>query len=503
MREQDDEIARRIQDVEARFTGLINAAVDAIIVIDRHGHIETFNPAAERIFTGTAAEVIGRNVSCLMPEPDTRRHDSYLHNYLTTKVPKIIGSGREVVGRRLTGELFPMDLSVGEVDSPGGIKFVGIVRDITRRKQLIEALQDREEDLRLVVDNAPGGIFTADVQGTLLSVNVSLLKLMAYPESSLVGAPLAKFTIPEDRSTLNAAIAAALANAQLPQFVNVAGVRGDGQQLHVMIQLSVVAHAHEASLLIGQVIDRTPQVVAEARMQEVRDQLARVSRLTTLGEMASAIAHEINQPLTAIATQAQAYRRLVAANKVDATEVAAAFGEVTEQALRIGEIIKRIRAFVTQRETSREHVDVNAVIREMLPLSMAAVRDAEVRLTVQLGSELPLVLIDPIQLQQVCLNLVQNAIDAVVHSETGIREVIVTTATLGRQVEVSVEDTGPGVPLVIQSQLFIPFFTTKLEGMGMGLAICDSIVCAHNGSLRYGDRVGGGARFVVTLPAAL
>ena len=503
MREHDDEIARRIQDVEARFTGLINAAVDAIIVIDRHGHIETFNPAAERIFAGTAAEVIGRNVSCLMPEPDSGRHDSYLHNYLTTKMPKIIGVGREVVGRRLTGELFPMDLSVGEVGSPDGKKFVGIVRDTTQRQAMIAALQDREEDLRLVVDNAPGGIFTADIRGTFLSTNPALLKLAKHSASSLVGANLVQFVVPEDRPILETAIAAALANPNFPQFVNVAGLRGDGERLYVMIQLSVVTHTHEAPLLIGQVVDRTPQFAAEARTQDVREQLARVSRLTTLGEMASAIAHEINQPLTAIATQAQTYQRLLSANKTDSGAVAMMLGEVAEHALRIGEIIKRIRAFVTQRETSQEHVDVNSVIREMLPLSMAAAREAEVHLEMRLGTGLPLVVLDPIQFQQVCLNLIQNAIDAMVDSASDAREVILTTAARDGQVEVSIEDTGPGVPPVIQSQLFIPFFTTKLEGMGMGLAICDSIVSAHNGSLRYGDRVGGGARFVVTLPAAL
>ena len=503
MREHDDEIARRIQDVEARLTGLINAAVDAIIVIDSLGHIETFNPAAERIFACTPAEVIGRNVSCLMPEPDTSRHDSYLHNYLTTKTPKIIGIGREVVGRRLTGELFPMDLSVGEVGSPEGIKFVGIVRDITRRKQLIEALQDREEDLRLLVENAPGGIFTANVNGAFLSANAALLKLVKYSATALIGANFIQFAVPEDRSILQATVATALANPDSSQFVNVAATAGDGARVYVMLQLSVVAHAHEDPLLIGQVIDRTTQLVAEARTQEVREQLTRVSRLTTLGEMASAIAHEINQPLTAIATQAQTYRRLVSANKVDAAEIAAAFEQVTEHALRIGEIVKRIRAFVTQRETNPEHVDLNAVIRDILPLSLAAAREAAVRLETNLGATLPLVLIDPIQLQQVFLNLIQNAIEAIAHHSTTVREVNVITATRANAVEVSIEDTGPGVPPTIQSQLFIPFFTTKTEGMGMGLAICHSIVAAHNGSLRYEDRNSGGARFVVSLPAAL
>ena len=164
-------------EINARFRGVIDAAVDGIILIDERGVIETFNPAAERIFGWTADEVIGHNVAMLMPEPDAGRHDSYLKRYLGGGPAQIIGIGREVVGRRRNGELFPLELAVGELQGLAPRRFVGMVRDISRRRAMEQALAGREQELRLMFDGAPIGMFTAGLDGQFNEVNPALVTL--------------------------------------------------------------------------------------------------------------------------------------------------------------------------------------------------------------------------------------------------------------------------------------------------------------------------------------
>jgi len=263
-----------------------------------------------------------------------------------------------------------------------------------------------------------------------------------------------------------------------------------------------VLHRAEAPVIIGQVVDRTSEVESETRDREIRAQLEHASRLTTLGEMASAIAHEINQPLTAIATQAQIYRRLVGVNQVEPNDVVAAFNEIAEYSLRIGEIIKRIRGLVTKHEDRAEHIDLNAIIVEVLPLCLADAHDKDVRIETDFADQVPAVLVDSVQIQRVILNLMRNGIDAVANLDGARRVVMLRTTVRKDVVEVAIEDCCPGVSPAVQSQLFVPFFTTKAEGMGIGLSISHSIVGAHGGTLRYVDRGGGGACFILSLPVA-
>ena len=169
---------------------------------------------------------------------------------LSSGIAKIIGIGREIVGRRLTGELFPMDLSVGKVAHSGGVKFVGIARDVTVRNQLVKSLQNREADLRMVVDNAPGGIFTTDTSGKILSANPTLTKLLQHGSSTLVGTALTDLTVANDRATVQAAVAMALANPKQPQFVDITCVRPGEKLAHVMVQLGLVSHVNESGLAI-------------------------------------------------------------------------------------------------------------------------------------------------------------------------------------------------------------------------------------------------------------
>jgi two-component system sensor kinase FixL len=379
--------AARPAVAESRFNALLDAAVDAIVVIDPAGRITRFNLAAERMFGYAEAEVAGRNVSMLMPEPYRSQHDGYLHRYASTGERRIIGIGREVEGRRKDGSTFPIELSVGEFradgrgrqrradDAPSEHGFVGMIRDLTERK----------------------------------------------------------------------------------------------------------AQTREAEAL--------------------RSRLTHVGRLGTLGEMVSGIAHEVNQPLTAITTYASACRRMVQAGTLGGEELAGTLDKIGAQAERAGQVIRGLRALVRRRDEVRQPLDCNQLIREVLKLTDFEIRQAGYRLVVNLEEPLPAVIGDAVQIQQVVLNLIRNGLDAMQEKATG-DTIEVATAARDGSVEIAVSDSGPGIPPAAMARLFEPFFTTKPQGIGLGLSICKSIVGAHRGELTAEAAPGGGARFRLRLPAA-
>lgn len=238
-----------------------------------------------------------------------------------------------------------------------------------------------------------------------------------------------------------------------------------------------------------------------ASERDLRDRLTHLTRISTVGEMASSIAHEVNQPLTAVATYAQACRRLIDAGEVEIADVQDVLERIAREALRAGDIIHRLRNMVRRQESRWREADLNELVRDVAPLAEVDARQHDVRLSFDLAPDLPRVLADGVQIQQVVLNLVRNGIDAVEEARPQRREVRVRTGSDGPgTLRVSVEDEGGGVPAVVERQLFHPFFTTKKRGMGMGLSISRSIVTAHQGRIGFEGRPGGGCTFFFTLP---
>jgi two-component system, LuxR family, sensor kinase FixL len=357
---------------EALLRSILDTVPDAMIVIDKHGLMQSFSAAAERLFGYTAHEVLGRNVNMLMPSPYREAHDGYLARYLATNQRRIIGIGRIVVARRKDGSTFPIELAVGEVKIEGTRLFTGFVRDLTERQE-----RDR-------------------------------------------------------------------------------------------------------------------------RLQEVQAELIHVSRLSELAQMVSALAHEVNQPLSAITAYLKATSRFLESGNQQ--KAVAIVQRATEQTDRASAIIRRLREFVKKGDVERRAEDLAKVIDEAIALAMVGTRNQGVVVRMQLDTPVPPALIDKVQIQQVLFNLLRNAIEAMAVSEQ--REL--TIATLQRDsgwIEVSVSDTGPGLAPHVRGNLFQPFVTTKASGMGVGLSICRSIVEAHGGSLRAEDRPGGGTIFHFTVPA--
>ena len=276
--------------------------------------------------------------------------------------------------------------------------------------------------------------------------------------------------------------------------------RKDGSVFPAFLSVGLLAGT-EPPRFVGFVQDLTLRRRSEESSRRLQERLWHVSRLATVGEMASGIAHELNQPLTAIANYAQACDRLLAKPGADLEEVRDALQEIAGQAVRAGDIIRRLRGLVRQDEGPHEATEINRLILELTDLVEAEAKSHDVEYRLELGHALPPVELHRTQIQQVILNLTHNAIEALAHKIDGRRTLVLRTALNGGGLEITVRDNGPGVPAAIRRCLFDPFCSSKPDGTGLGLAISRTIVERHCGTLDHRPNVPTGASFIVRLPA--
>ncbi|MDT8758468.1 PAS domain S-box protein [Sphingomonas psychrotolerans] len=367
---------RQLSASANQFRSILATVPDAMIVIDDAGKILSFSAAAERLFGFAEADVRGRNVSMLMPSPDREQHDGYIARYLSTGQPRIIGTGRVVVGERRDGSTFPMELAVGEAITEGERIFTGFIRDLSEKQ------------------------------------------------------------------------------------------------------------------------------AAEEHIESLRADLIHVARVSAMGTMASTLAHELNQPITAVANYVQGIRDLLEQpDSDDLPMIREALDDARNEALRAGNIVRRLREFVSRGEVEKSVVDLPALIDEASKLALIGAREKGVKVTFDLDPRATPVLVDKIQTQQVLINLMRNAIEAMAGAP--IRELSLGSRPAPQHmVQITIADTGPGVAPDIAENLFNAFNTSKSEGMGLGLSICRTIVEANGGRIWMEPRPGGGTQFHFTIPHA-
>jgi two-component system sensor kinase FixL len=253
-------------------------------------------------------------------------------------------------------------------------------------------------------------------------------------------------------------------------------------------------------IFVGIVHDITERKTAEDRLQRLQDELSHVARLTEMSQFSAALAHELNQPLAAIVNYMNVAKRLLTSPDTQA-KAQEALAKASDQAERAGQIIRRLRDFVEKRDSKRTVENINAIAEDAIALGLVGAKAIDIKLRTEFAPHSPPVLVDRVQIQQVMVNLLRNASEAMAGSPR--RELTIATAGIdGTAVEVAVADTGPGIPDEVASRLFKPFVTTKPGGMGIGLAISQSIVEAHGGSLGAAPNQGGGTVFRFRLPAA-
>ena len=367
------------------FAALLEAAVDAMIVIDDRAVIQIVNPAAIRLFGYDEGQLIGKNVKMLMPDNISEHHDGYIRHFLETGERGIIGTGRETLGQKKDLTCFPMYLSVGHVLETQGNRFVGIIRDLTSQHR-------KDEEVARV----------------------------------------------------------------------------------------------------------------DLELRQLRERLHHDSRISTLGEMVTGIAHEVNQPLTAIATYAQGCSRMIKAGLDDPKRLLGPLGKIANQAERSGQVIARIRDFSKKSSTVHQLCDCNDTIVQVVALAEVYAAELDVSIDLQLAQAPKLlVMADAIQIQQVLMNLIHNAMEAM-EAITGDKIVTILSRQQNSEtVEVSVSDVGIGLNEEVEEKILNAFFTTKTSGLGIGLSICESIVSAHGGTLGFRHNKGGGCTAYFTLPTAI
>jgi two-component system, LuxR family, sensor kinase FixL len=487
---------------DALFRAVVDAALDAIIVIDRAGRIRSVNRATERVFGYAASELIGRNVNVLMPEPYAGEHDGYLANYLRTGDKKIIGIGRDVSGRRKDGSVFPMYLAVAEAEAEGEAIFVGIVRDISERKAAEIALRESELRLRSILDTVPDGIIVIDERGIVQSFSPAAERLFGYRSGEVAGHNVSMLMPSPYKEAHDSFLERYLRTGER-RIIGigrvVVGLRKSGETFPMELHVGEFASGG-GRFFTGFVRDLTDQQAAKRRIQDLQAELLHTSRLSVMGQMASTMAHELNQPLTAVMNYLEAARHLLDTRPEEAERVVGLMARAVGQAERAGEVIRQLRQFVRKGETDRHSESLNKLVEEALALALVGARQSAVRVALDLDRDLLPVFVDPVQIQQVVLNLVRNAVEAMESVER--RELQVATRALpgAALAEVTITDSGPGIAPEIADRLFQPFVTTKKAGMGLGLSICREIVEAHNGRLSVMPNPSGGTVFRLSLP---
>jgi len=374
----------------------------------------------------------------------------------------------------------------------------GILMDITERKQA-------EEKFRLVVEASPNGIVLVDKEGRIVLVNSQAEKLFGYRREEMIGHSV-EVLVPERfrgaHPAYRGAFLAAPEKRSMGRGRELFARRKDGSEFPVEIGLNPV-QTPEGMLVLAAVVDITARKQAELEHQRQNMELARVGRVTLMGELAASLAHEVNNPIGAIVTNASAGQRLIAAGKIEIEELKDLLADIVADGHRAREVIQGIRNMVRKSESSRALIPITEVIRDLLRIMRADAAERKVTISEEIDSTTGSVMADPVQLLQVLLNLTMNAFEAMSAIDPDARRLVIRAGRNGDgQVFVSVRDSGPGFPGGIVEQLFEPFFSTKAEGTGMGLAIARSIIEAHGGTLSGENCDDGGACFTVRLPQA-
>ena len=486
---------------------LLDATVDAVIIIDSRGIIESFNRSGERLLGFTANEVIGRNVSMLMTDTDRRSHDRYMSRYMTSGVPHIIGIGREVEARRKDGSIFPVFLSVGQIHGADPPRFVGLLHDITLRREAMRAIRHERDRANMYLEMAQVILLALSPDRRVQLINRKGCESLGRREMELLGRDWLEIAVPPDQrdTVLKELSTIASGRSGEERYFEHEVLAADGSRRLVAWRCIALRNARDqltGYFASGEDITASRQAALEA--QQTQQRITQVSRLATMGEMAAGIAHELNQPLAAIANYANAALRLAVTLEVEKLDkdgdIKLALDQISQQALRAGEIIRRLRALVQNRETHLEPANLNDLVAEVIGFVTGDARLNEVKLLTAYDLALPAAMLDRIQVQQIALNLLRNAIEALVEHRNADREVQIVTSRRDNMLQLKIEDNGPGVPSELIDRIFDPFCTTKVTGTGLGLAISRTIAEAHHGKLVYERTPTGGARFLLTLP---
>jgi PAS domain S-box-containing protein len=491
-------------DNESRFNTLAETASDGIISIDDQSTIRYVNPAAGQMFGYEPAEMLDKNLTVLMPERFRQVHVTSFKRYLATGQKHIHWRAIELIGRHKSGREFPIEISFGEDVRGDKHFFTGIVRDVTDRKRSEEALRVSEQRLQAIVDNTTALVFIKDLELRYVLINREYERLFDIGRDQIRGKT--DFDVhPHDvAETLRANDRQVIETGTPLQFEEVVPWKAS-DRYYVVVKFLLRDQVNEPYAICGIATDITELKQAQEDLRSREAELTHMTRIMTMGEITSSIAHEINQPLGAIVNYGSACLRLITTGSADLTDIASALSEIVNDANRASAIIAQIRALSKKALPEMVVLEVKDLVADILPLVRHELNGRQIVLKTVLSGNLPPVMGDRIQLQQVLLNLVINGMEAMLRVPEDCRHLSIEAQSHFSEgkafILIGVTDSGIGLSPEDHAKLFEAFYTTKAEGMGMGLAISRSIVEAHGGRLWATPNADLGATFQFMLPA--
>jgi len=492
---------RELKRSEVRKAAIVDSALDCIVTIDHEGCITEFNPAEEDTFGYRRDEVLGKHLADVVIPPSLReKHRRGFARYLATGEARVLGKRIEMTAVRADGSEFPVELAITRIPLEGPPSFTGYLRDITERNRARQELRRSEAFLAEAQHLSRIGSFSWRMVTDEITWSEQLYRIFQIDRDAQVTFELIGTRIhPED----------------LPAFQeHIERSRRDRSDVQLEFRLQMpdgaVKYVHVAAHIrgdhgqpeyIGAVQDVTERRASEEALGKARSELSQVARVTSLGVLTASIAHEVNQPLSGIITNAGTCLRMLAADPPNVEGARETVRRTIRDGNRAADVISRLRALYGKKEPTIESVDLNEATREVLALSMSELQRNRVIVQQELVDDLPLVAGDRVQLQQVILNLLRNASDAMSTIDDRPRDLLIRTEPDddGR-VRLSVSDVGTGFEPQATDKLFEAFYTTKNEGMGIGLSVSRSIIERHHGRLWAMPNSGPGVTFSFSVP---
>jgi PAS domain S-box-containing protein len=489
---------------EALTAAILDSALDCIITADQAGRITEFNPAAERTFGYRAGDVVGRPLGEVIVPPSLReQHRRGMARHLATGETRVLGQRVEMTALRADGGEFPVELTIARTPLEGAAFFTGFIRDISERRRTEEQLRRSNAHLAEAQRLSQTGSFTWNAVTNENYWSAEMYRIFEYDPSTEVtpGMVTRQRLHPDDLPLVEALLAKAAAGENFD--VDCRAVMPTGQLKY----LHVIGHKEQdrdaGPEFLGAVQDVTQRKLAEEALGRARSELTRMARVTSLGALTASIAHEVNQPLAGIITNANTCLKMLAAEAPDLEGARETARRTVRDGNRAADVIRRLRALFAQQAPTSEPVDLNEVASEVIALSWSDLQRSRVIVRTELADGLPRVDGDRVQLQQVILNLILNAADAMGGIVERPRQLVIETWSDGAdRATLAVRDVGVGLGPGPPEKLFEAFYTTKAEGMGIGLSISRSIIEHHGGALWAAPNAGPGATFAFSIPLA-
>jgi PAS domain S-box-containing protein len=491
---------------EERFRKVVETAIDGMILIDARGIVKLFNPACEILFGYSPAEVLGRNVSMLMPEPDRSAHDGYLHHHMTTGEKRIIGVGREVMGQRKDGTVFPFELAVGSFEEDGEPMFVGVIHDLTKYRLSQQRRRESEARFRLLVDSITDyAIFLIDPDGVVLTWNTGAQNLTGYTPEEAIGKTREQYYLEDTRQLGHPGEALNIAAAK-GRYVNEEWrIRKDGTRFWASVMISAL---RDSSGALRGFVNITRDMTERRQADELRDQLRQAQKMEALGQLTGGIAHDFNNLLAVIVGNLE-----LLGDRVADDESTRLIDQAMRSAERGADLTRRLLAFGRQQQLRPTRLDVNDLLHGMLDM-LRRTLGSSIAVQPALELDVYMVEVDQGQLENAILNIALNARDAMQGNGTLVVRTAVThlaeprvmptrVAPVGTYVMIALRDTGCGMPADIAARVFEPFFTTKElgKGTGLGLSMVYGFILQSGGYIELDSAPGSGTEFRLFLPA--